>query len=184
MLWTLPQNRLFRRPAAIPYAKFWFFFRVMEITLYGMSQAEDSIVQKIGKCGYVFGPLFIFTIFQPIVMYWTLLADSRSGSSFFSHSFFFSWWQGVDIEITGRHSIHSPLGGIDISLYSAQTLARTMDALGEQRTTRLLNFAHIEIDRNKLLGQGSFSRVYRYVRFLNLVVNLFVVVHIASRNVQ
>ena len=46
------------------------------------------------------------------------------------------------------------------SLYSAQTLARTMDELCEQKTTRLLNFAHIEIDRHKLLGQGSFSRVY------------------------
>lgn len=148
LLWVLPQNRLFRRPAAIPYAKFWFFFRVLEISLYSMSQAHQPIASQIGKCGYVFGPLLIFTIFQPIVMYWTLLADSR-------------WWQGVDIEITGRHSIHSPLGGIDISLYSAQTLARTMDELCEQKTTRLLNFAHIEIDRHKLLGQGSFSRVYR-----------------------
>jgi hypothetical protein len=71
------------------------------------------------------------------------------------------WWQGLDLEITGRHSIHSPLGGIDISLSSAQHLARTMDELGEQRTTKLLNFAHIEIERHKLLGQGSFSRVYR-----------------------
>lgn len=76
LLWVLPQNRLFRRPAAIPYAKFWFFFRVLEITLYSMSQAH-SVASQIGKCGYVFGPLFIFTIFQPIVMYWTLLADSR-----------------------------------------------------------------------------------------------------------
>lgn len=77
LLWVLPQNRLFRRPAAIPYAKFWFFFRVMEISLYSMSQVQHSVASQIGKCGYVFGPLFIFTIFQPIVMYWTLLADSR-----------------------------------------------------------------------------------------------------------
>ena len=77
LLWVLPQNRLFRRPAAISYAKFWFFFRVLEISLYSMSQSKHSIATQIGKCGYVFGPLFIFTIFQPIIMYWTLLADSR-----------------------------------------------------------------------------------------------------------
>jgi hypothetical protein len=163
LLWILPQNRLFRRPAAIPYAKFWFFFRVVEITLYSMSQVTDPLAAQIGRCGYVFGPLLVFTIFQPIVMYWTLLADSRYLPSLrpCSSSPFVRWWQGVDLEITGRHSIHSPLGGIDISLSSAQHLARTMDELGEQRNTRLLNFAHIEIDRQKLLGQGSFSRVYR-----------------------
>jgi hypothetical protein len=77
LLWILPQNRLFRRPAAIPYAKFWFFFRVLEITLYCLSQTGHSMPGQVGRCGYVFGPLFIFTIFQPIVMYWTLLADSR-----------------------------------------------------------------------------------------------------------
>jgi hypothetical protein len=77
LLWILPQNRLFRRPAAIPYAKFWFFFRVVEITLYSMSQVSDPLAAQIGRCGYVFGPLFVFTIFQPIIMYWTLLADSR-----------------------------------------------------------------------------------------------------------
>jgi hypothetical protein len=77
LLWILPQNRLFRRPAAIPYAKFWFFFRVGEISLYSLSQANDATAGDIGRCGYVFGPLFIYTIFQPVVMYWTLLADSR-----------------------------------------------------------------------------------------------------------
>ena len=62
----------------------------------------------------------------------------------------------------GRYSIHSPLGGLDLSLSSAQALALAMDSLGETQSARLLNFAHIAIDKTKLLGQGSFSRVYRY----------------------
>jgi small-conductance mechanosensitive channel len=85
LVWVLPQNNLFRRPAAIPYARFWFFFRVLEITLYCMSQSVDHQARLIGQCGYVFGPLFIFTIFQPIVMYKTLLEDSRYVEYSYSH---------------------------------------------------------------------------------------------------
>jgi hypothetical protein len=76
-LWLAPQNRLFRRPAAIPYAKFWFFFRVLELTFFSMSQVPQYTPNNIGKCGYVFGPLLIFTLFQPVVMYVALLEDSR-----------------------------------------------------------------------------------------------------------
>jgi hypothetical protein len=60
-----------------------------------------------------------------------------------------------------RYSIHSPLGGLDLTLSSAQALALTMDSIGENQSAKLLNFAHISIDKTKLLGQGSFSRVYR-----------------------
>jgi len=147
-LWVLPEDKLFRRPAAIPYAKFWFFFRVVELTLYSMAQSPIFTVSQVGKCGYVFGPLLIFTLFQPFVMYVTLLADSR-------------WWQGIEMATDERFSIHSPLGGLDISLSSAQALAVTMDTMLENRSARLLNFAHISINKSQLLGQGSFSRVYR-----------------------
>ena len=79
LLWVLPQNRLFRRPAAVPYAKFWFWFRVVELVLFVMSQLKQFTPQQIGRCGYVFGPLLIFTVFQPLVMYITFLEDSRWG---------------------------------------------------------------------------------------------------------
>lgn len=74
----------------------------------------------------------------------------------------FRWWQGLQPEASDeRYSIHSPLGGLDLSLSSAQALALTMDAIGETQSARLLNFAHISIDKTNLLGQGSFSRVYK-----------------------
>lgn len=74
-LWKLPQNRLFRRPAAIFYARFWFWFRVVTLTCYGLAESRTEVLSAIGSCGYAFGPLLGFTILQPYVCYWTLLED-------------------------------------------------------------------------------------------------------------
>ena len=46
--------------------------------------AKNTQVQSAGHCGYVFGPLLIFTLFQPLVCYYTLLSDSN-------------WWQGFGV---------------------------------------------------------------------------------------
>lgn len=35
--------------------------------------------------------------------------------------------------------------------------------MGGKQSANLLNFAEIHLDKNKLLGHGSFSKVYRYV---------------------
>jgi len=149
-LWKLPRNKLFRRPAAISYAQFWFYFRTMTIIFFIFAESGHAVLSQIGACGYVFGPLLLFALVQPLLCYWSLLQDS-------------SWWQGLTIS-QGVHrlsedSMVSPLLGVDISLCSAQALAMAMDNISS--TTRLINFAHIYLDKGALLGQGSFSRVYR-----------------------
>jgi len=60
-------------------------------------------------------------------------------------------------------SIVSPMQGLNMNLQSAQSLAETLDMLKSRATNavRLLNFAYIKLDTDKLLGQGSFSKVYR-----------------------
>jgi hypothetical protein len=57
--------------------------------------------------------------------------------------------------------ITSPLQGLNVNLHSAQNLADTLDQIGSQNRVKLLNFAYIKLDTAKLLGQGSFSKVYR-----------------------
>ena len=58
-------------------------------------------------------------------------------------------------------AITGPLQGLNVNLHSAQSLADTLDVIKSQKGVKLLNFAYIKLDSSKLLGQGSFSKVYR-----------------------
>lgn len=150
-LWKLPRKNLFRRPAAIHYAQFWFWFRLLFIISFTLASSGEKTLAEIGACGHVFGPLLLFALLQPGLCYWVLLQDSR-------------WWQGLSIS-QGNHrasmdTLLSPLLGADLSLSSAQTLAHTMDELMSEGS-RLLNFANIFLDKSQVLGHGSFSKVYR-----------------------
>lgn len=83
-----------------------------------------------------------------------------------------SWWQGLNIDVginmrsklepdEDDETIKSPLVGLNVSYHSAQTLADTLDTMRKHHTVRLLNFAYINLDANAMLGQGSFSKVYK-----------------------
>lgn len=152
IVWRIPQRMLFRRPAAILYSKFWFWFRLVAIALYILQETKNTTLNAIGKCGYAFGPLLCFTLIQPFVCYWALLLDSR-------------WWQGLSISQgkTGdiEQTLQSPLLGLDISYTSAQELAYVVDSMSRNKAIPLLNFAHISLDKSKILGTGSLSKVYR-----------------------
>jgi len=50
--------------------------------------------------------------------------------------------------------------GIDLNPNSAQSLANSMDTLQKQSGVKLLNFAYMSLDRSKMLGMGSSSKVY------------------------
>ena len=49
--------------------------------------------------------------------------------------------------------------GVDLPLGNAQHLAESIDQL--RNGVRRLNFAYVTLDRQKVLGEGSSSRVYR-----------------------
>ena len=76
LLWLAPQHRLFRRPAAVSYAKFWFWFRVVSLLCFLAAESNIEGLEYVGGCGYVFLPLLGFPILQPLICYWTLLEDS------------------------------------------------------------------------------------------------------------
>eukprot|EP00981_Chlorochromonas_danica_P012383 scaffold4868_cov135-Ochromonas_danica.AAC.2 len=153
-LWLAPNKRLYRRPAALFYAKFWVVFHLIPITACILDFA--SLFSE-GFCLFVFGNLFPYVILQPGVLYYTLLLDSR-------------WWQGFEIvdsknKSTRGEDIRSPLQGIDWDIRSAQRLAASLDDLSMaskgRSAVRMLNFAYISMDTQKLLGSGSFSKVYK-----------------------
>lgn len=156
--WLAPKHRLFRRPAAYNYAKFWFFYRLFAIL--AIVFQFIPILSAAGNCMYAFGSVMFFALFEPAVTYYTLLADC-------------SWWQGTGL-YTGSKSrssrrlsrkksnldIDAPLAGTDLSVDSAHKLATTMDQLGGEGVS-LLNFAYIKMNTRRVLGQGSFSKVYQ-----------------------
>ena len=119
-LWVLPQKNLFRRPAVIYYARNWCLFRLLCMFASVMFFFDDT--HAAGSCIYVIGNLFPFAIFEPLLLYYTLLQDSK-------------WWQGQDIfqgrRVADAEEIRSPLQGIDINLKSAQSLAASMDRLAD-----------------------------------------------------
>jgi hypothetical protein len=81
--------------------------------------------------------------------YLALLEDSR-------------WWQGIGSGMNGSNNdAKSPLHGFDVSLCSAQELAKTLDRIGGSAAANLINFAHVYLDKKNLLGYGSFSKVYQ-----------------------
>ncbi len=148
-LWTVPDEMLFRRPAAIMYAKFWVYYRALTITINILVFFRET--EDFASCGIIIVQIALFAILQPLVCYWTLLKDSR-------------WWQGLDFNDahTEQHdTIRAPLLGSDFSLSTAQSLADTMDRMRSQAQVKMLNFACIKVDFNKPLGSGSFSKVYK-----------------------
>lgn len=62
----------------------------------------------------------------------------------------------------GEEGLQTPLFGMDLRLDLAQNLASTMDQISRLSSFKLLNFANISLDTRCVLGNGSFSRVYKY----------------------
>lgn len=150
-LWHAPEEKIFRRPAAVLYAKFWSIYRFTTISVNILIFFPQT--DNIASCGVVIVQIALFAILQPLVCYWTLLKDSR-------------WWQGLDFEAQENNeeepdNIRAPLIGSDFSLRTAQSLADTMDRMRQHGRVKMLNFACIKVNFQRPLGAGSFSKVYK-----------------------
>lgn len=166
---VVPEKHLYRRPAATFFARFWVVYTT--ISLLSSIMVNFPSTKVVGQCSLNIVPYFLFALFQPILLYCTLIKDSM-------------WWQGQfgthDDEEGGMDSggsgglegsgdrnvskdIVSPLQGLNVNLHSAQSLADAVDRMITEKGVRLLNFSYIELDDSSLLGQGSFSKVYRCV---------------------
>ena len=151
ILWLTPQKHLFRRPAAINYAKFWFTFRFFSLICEVVAILLPKSDHTLAYCVFEIFPYYSIAVLEPLVVYYTLLQDSR-------------WWQGLDISqgkrIDSAEAIRAPLEGLDLDLQAAQHLAASLDFMQEEEV-KLLNFAYITMDKKKTLGSGSFSKVYK-----------------------
>jgi hypothetical protein len=58
-------------------------------------------------------------------------------------------------------TIQKPLDGVEVGFQEAQELAQEIDNIHKEGTIRLINSAYLSLDKpQKLLGAGSFSKVY------------------------
>lgn len=186
LLWLLPPNILFRRPAAIFYGKFWFWYRGLMLLFYCFILLRPPGTKSWGYCGVLVLGLVGHALCHPLVIYKSLAEDSRLISIYYLlfiyliidnlFTFYIRWWQGILTHATStiNHSQHgegnnnsvtdvrSPLLGVDFSIHVASALAEALDYMGGRNAVNILNFAQIKIvSQTKLLGRGSFSKVYR-----------------------
>jgi hypothetical protein len=81
LIWILPSKYLYRRTAVIPYAKFWCLYRLVMfffLIIVSLRSVTSDLVESIGYCGYDFIYLLFYPLIHPLVLYRTLLNDSRS----------------------------------------------------------------------------------------------------------
>ena len=156
----VPNKHLYRRPAATFFARIWACWQLLNLV--SSVLIVIKMASPVGLCVELFGAFLIYAIVQPIAIYITLLKDSE-------------WWQGQfedeseddmsgSVNEDGRKrslDIVSPLAGLNINLHSAQSLADCIDRMITEEGVKLLNFAYVQLDETQLLGQGSFSKVYR-----------------------
>lgn len=58
------------------YAKFWFWFRVVTLVTFVLSESQVLVLERVGRCSFSLGPLLLFPIVQPYLCYKALLEDS------------------------------------------------------------------------------------------------------------
>lgn len=125
-IWLAPETTLFRRHALVGYSRFWTLFLVMNLVASALLVADSG--SNVGQCFYFFGPLLVYILCKPYVVYWALLNDSI-------------WWQGVYQRAPSTASgggfmkgggksakvlenLVSPLFGIEVGFDDAQELGR------------------------------------------------------------
>ena len=92
ILWLCPQEKLYRRPAVIFYAKFWTLLTGLVLIADGVSLLGPPWLPEavtVSNCVYNVVALPILVVFKPFVMYTTLLMESK-------------WWQGLLIRPPGE----------------------------------------------------------------------------------
>ena len=77
LLWLLPPKMLFRRPAAIFYSKFWFWYRALMLLFYCFILLSHSSIQSWGYCGVLVLGLIGHALCHPLIIYRSLAEDSR-----------------------------------------------------------------------------------------------------------
>lgn len=127
ILWLTPEHLLFRRESVVLYSKFWALFRILSFVSIGLLLSAKS--RNVGGCVFFFGPLLLFSVFKPHIIYQALLADSV-------------WWMGLQqpkaptdptwsrmSSLSGngmlmKASLQGPLVGLEVGFNEAQELAQ------------------------------------------------------------
>ena len=155
-VWLAPRRelwgaRVYRRPAAVPYVRFWAIFRLLTIA----SSVLLIAGVDAGFCADFATEAFLFTVGKAYFVYSALRADSQ-------------WWQcepsSQDPRSAGKNeqlgfSLSSPLvGRVDIEAEDASVLN---DELAAVEKAIVIPFGHLWLNKTDVLGYGGSARVYR-----------------------
>lgn len=77
LMWLLPAKTLFRRPAGISYARFWFWYRALMFLFYCFILLDPPGTRSWGYCGVLVLGLIGHALFHPLIIYRSLVDDSR-----------------------------------------------------------------------------------------------------------
>lgn len=166
ILWFAPMDYLFRRPAAILFAKVFSIFHGLTFSAFVI---EYLLTDYSVPCAFFFNFIFLEPFLQPVFAYYILLEDCRYCIMVnacysvwvvcvvFYESFMYTvqyplltinvyafacrWWQGrgrfSQAATISTNQTMSPLHGFDVSLQSATALAKVVDQLGKKCLTFL-----------------------------------------------
>jgi hypothetical protein len=133
LVWLLPYSVLFRRPAAISYSRFWVCWHLGIFT----SNLLVYLDVDAGFCVSLFLDWGICGFLKPLVVFYTLLADSN-------------FWRGLFLvkneDAADSHSVRKPLIGTALRGDTASSLAIGMEEM-EQGRVELLNFAFLSLGK-------------------------------------
>lgn len=81
VIWLAPSSWFYRRPASSKYASYWCVFRILYAGCMLLADHGERIgwmgVREVGYCGDLVLGFAIFPLLLPLLVYWTLLQDSR-----------------------------------------------------------------------------------------------------------
>jgi uncharacterized membrane protein (DUF485 family) len=160
-------RRVYRRPAANAYVRFWFWFRVLTIfaSLLLANPFDSAWLINLGFCVDFGAEVFIFTLGKAYVVYTALREDSMywQGAVLPSDRTTVNNAESMQTELMNgaRLTLSSPLQGkVDIEASDAVSINHE---LSDVPSDMVINFGYLWLDKSKtgLLGSGGSARVYR-----------------------
>lgn len=139
--WLLPMSKLHRRPAMVPFARFYVIVVLLFILAYSLAiisyQSNHCIVEM---------SLAAVDFLQPFVVLRALRQDSK-------------FWQGL-YENASTSNLNAPLLGIwDMGRHTISIVADSICRL-ERKVVPIISFGALSIDVSKFYSGGS-ARVYQ-----------------------
>lgn len=137
----LPNDILYKRPAATPYA----IFNIILVIFWMLMVSVIRYHSTNDICGFAIAGLILIALLQPFVVWITLVRDSQ-------------YWQGLFPD--EGNPLSSVWDQIDVKTALGMSDILTSYERDKNSQIKLLHFGLISLDKNVGFIAGGFSRVY------------------------